>query len=119
MIYFAILFFIILILLGILKTQSKKDVCTYCLKKFKHTTLIHDQVALCDEHYKLYKSSKIEPFISVKCSSLNDENGIFLYNYSQELKEKGIYNHIISQYELDNDEIQTIQTLYINQQNQL
>ena len=119
MIIFGISFFVILVILGIYVSRSKQDVCTYCLKRFYNTTSIHDQVALCDEHLKLYQEAQIKPFLSVKCNSLKDENGIFLYEYSNNLKEQGVYNHIISQYELSNDQIQTIQTLYINQQSHL
>ena len=113
LITFSIIIFIALIILGVIYSHLKNEVCTYCLKKFKNVKSIHDQVHLCNKHYELYKNSTIFPFLSVKCSSVNDENGIYLYNLSQELKAKNIYNHIISTYELDqSDNIITIQTLF-------
>lgn len=112
MIYFALVFLLGLVLLGIIISKNRKDVCTYCLGKFRKTTQINDQVSLCSKHFQLYRTSNLKPFLCVKCSSLNDENGIYLYNMSQSLKEKSIYNHIISEYNLNKEEIETIQTLY-------
>jgi len=109
---FALITLLLIIIIGIYVSKKPKDLCTYCLKTFHNTTQIHDQVSLCEEHYTLYKSTVIAPFLSVRCDSENDENGIFLYNVSQNLKKSNLYNHIISSYELEGDQIITIQTLY-------
>lgn len=109
---FSLTTLILIVFIGIYISRRPNEVCTYCLNKFKNVKQIHDQVSLCDEHYELYIKSDLSSFLCVKCNSVQDENGIYLYELSQSLKKANRYNHIISEYDIVDDQIITIQTLY-------
>jgi len=114
MIYFAILVFVSIVILGILISKKKKEVCTFCLKKFSVTHKVHDQVYLCDTHFKHYQESNLIPFFSVRCTPKHQDGGVYMYEFLQKIQSQSCYGHIISEYDLQGSEITTIQTLFID-----
>jgi hypothetical protein len=114
MIYFAIFFFTLLIIAGYIVSKNKKALCTLCEKNVHNPVKINDQVYLCDLHNKFYQEAKIKPFLCVHCTPTNHESGIYLYELFKLFIKHEIYSHIITDYDLIDDQIETKQTLFLD-----
>lgn len=117
MIYFSISFVFILIIAGYIVSKSKKFLCTLCEKEVSNVTKVNDQIFLCDNHVNLFKKSDLKPFLSVLCTPNDFESGIFLYELFKQLLSQEVYCHIMTEYEVVSDHIETKQTLFVDYNN--
>jgi hypothetical protein len=117
MIIFIIVFLILLITLGYIVSKNKKSLCTLCEKDSKNTFKVNDQVNLCSMHHDLYNQADLRPFLSVHCTPSNYESGVFLYGLFKSIVKNNIYCHIITEYELNAEHIETKQTLFVDYNN--
>lgn len=117
MIYFAISFLLIIIITGYFVSKNKKSLCTLCEKEVTKVTKLNDQVYLCDNHYKLLEQSTLKPFLSVLCTPDDFKSGIYLYELFKLILSFDVYCHILTEYEVVSDHIETKQTLFVDYNN--